>query len=184
MRKHLLVVFAVGLVLTAGCSSTKETAAGNPAPTEQPKPTSASPSTPDCPYHGKEGYCFSPPAGTTPTPSETVADTIIFKRGAEPKAAQDIAVQAEAFRTTPDQLKSDRDFAREGSVPGQKVVEDIDIAGGQGFYVALHTSNQVIVRATVVNADMTYNCTFSAYLTDEAALKSEIDACKSLKPAN
>jgi hypothetical protein len=180
-----LVVLSACLVLAAGCSS-KENTAADPKPAGPTKAADAPPSTADCPYRGKSGFCFTPPAGTTPSESGT---NVIFERAAEPKAAQDLVISTEDFPVTPELLKGQRDFERKGTgAPGTTVLEDVDIAGGKGFYVATQSSSNVLVTAVVPNGsgEKLYRCTFNAYNTDKDALKNEIQACKSLKaaPAN
>ena len=181
MVKQLVVTFAC-LVLAAGCSTKENTVAGDPKPAEPTKPAGTSPSAAACPYQGKGGFCFSPPAGTTPNESGT---DVIFERGPEPKAAQDLVVSSANAASSPDFLKGDRDFARKGTgEPGTTVLEDVDIAGGKGFYVATQSSTNVLVTAMVSDGEKTFQCSFNAYNKDKDALKDEIQACKSLKAAN
>lgn len=197
--KQLLVVFAC-LVLAAGCKKKEEKVADKagdkkpeepktPEPpkaetpkTEPPKPDVAAAAPADCSYKGKGGFCLAQPAGTTPTES---GDNVIFKRSAEPKAAQDLVVRTEKFSMTPELLKGRRDFARKSTGAANiTVLEDVDIADGKGFYVATESPTNVMVTAIVPNGDKMYRCSFNAHAKDKDALKDSIQACKSLKIAN
>jgi len=175
MVKKLFLVFAL-IGVAAGCAGKT---ADNPKNAE---PAKTSASTSDCGYRGKSGFCITPPEESTPTES---GDKVVFKRGTEPKAAQDLVVDTVNFTATPEMLKGNRDFARKGTGQGAiKVLEDVDIAAGKGFYVATQDSSNVLVTAVVSNGDKMYRCTFNAYVADKDALKSEIEACKSLKAAS
>lgn len=171
--KSLLLLVAC---LAAAACGTDSHAADKPTAT-----TTAASSGKDCPYRAASGFCFSPPAGTTATESDS---KVVFARGGEPKAAQGLVVRTEMFPTSPEFVSSRREFARGGTgAPDIVVLEDVDIAGGKGFYVATQSSSNVLVTAMVADGDRFHQCTVNVYTSDKDALANEIQACKSLKSA-
>ncbi|WP_155981518.1 hypothetical protein [Nocardia sp. BMG111209] len=96
-----------------------------------------------------------------------------------------MAIRTETFPATPEFVSSRREFARGGTgAPDIVVLEDVDIAGGKGFYVATQSSSNVLVTALVPDGDKFHECTVNVYATDKDALADEIQACKSLKVAS
>lgn len=130
-----------------------------------------------CPYKGKSGFCLAPPTGATPEETES---GVSFKHPGKPSPAQDLFVRSEDFPLSPEILKSKRDFAKQGKT----VLEDVDIAGGKGFFViAQRETANVWVTAIVPSGSKFFECTFSYYPQDKDALKEYAQACKSLRPA-
>ncbi|WP_405181621.1 hypothetical protein OG225_11160 [Nocardia sp. NBC_01377] len=177
MKINKFLVLAACIV-AAGCASNDDQATDNPSSAAAATTTSSSA---DCPYRAKSGFCFSAPTGTT---AQESTDKVIFARAAEPKAAQDLVIRTESFPATPEFVASRREFARGGTgAADTTVVEDIEIAGGKGFYVATQSTSNVLVTALVPDGDKFHQCTVNVYVTDKDALVNEIQACKSLKLA-
>ncbi|MBH0776433.1 hypothetical protein [Nocardia bovistercoris] len=168
------------LVVLVGCLVVAACGTDDPADNSSGTATTAAASG-DCAYRGKSGFCFSPPAGATVTES---GDKVVFVRGGEPKAAQDIVIRTEMFPASPEFVAGRRAFAREGAGgPDTVVVEDVDIAGGKGFYVSTRSASNVVATALVADGDKFHQCTVIVYNADADALAGEIQACKSLKSA-
>lgn len=143
--------------------------------------TTASASSPSCPYKGKIGFCFTPPAGTTPT-EDNEKPQVTFPHAGKPTPAQVLMVRSEEFPLSPEVLKSKRDYAK--TAGGGTVIENVDIADGKGFYVSSQRSNNIIVTAIVPSGSKFFECSVNVYNADKEALKNDIQACKSLKLAN
>ncbi|MQY26058.1 hypothetical protein [Nocardia aurantia] len=176
MIKRILVLFAC--VVAAGCATNDDHTATSTSAGATTRATSG----PNCPYRANSGFCFTPPAGTT---AQESGDKVVFALGTEPRAAQDLVVRTEMFPATPEFVSSRRDFARGSTgAPDVVVLEDVDIAGGKGFYVATQSTSNVLVTALVPDGDKFHECTVNVYTTDKDALANEIQACKTLKLAS
>jgi hypothetical protein len=131
-----------------------------------------------CAYKGKGGFCFTPPAGVTPTES---TDKVIFTTS--PKAAvhpaQDVVVETRHVALDADTLKNEKSYAKMGSV---SVLEESPLADGKGFFIVQQSKSNIFAFADVPGAGNTYfHCSYEIYIKDKAALKQQLQACKSLR---
>lgn len=173
LRSSMMVLGLSFLLSLGGCKKDEGAGTGESAAKEAPKKAKG-----DCKYKSPTGYCLSPPDGfeakeyTDPVPGTA------FKKPDDPKPGQDLFVSILDFEATAQHLKTERDQRKQNA---KAVLADIDIADGKGYYVAVETANNVMVSAAVAGNGKTFQCAFNAYLKDKDALKSWIDACKSLR---
>ncbi len=134
----------------------------------------------DCAYKSKDGFCFTPPAGQTPTES---TDKVIFAPTVKnPKlfAAQDIVIETTHSALDANALKNEKSYAKVGA---SKVIEEVDLAGGKGFYILKQAGNGLRATSAVpsTKGDTFFKCSYQVYEQDKEALKEGLQACKSLK---
>lgn len=133
-----------------------------------------------CAYKSKDGFCFTPPAGQTPTESTDKVSFAPTVKNPKLFAAQDIVIETTHRALDADALKNEKTYAKIGA---SKVIEEIDLAGGKGFYIQKQSGNSIRATAAVpsLKGDTFFKCTYQVYEQDKDALKEGLQACKSLK---
>lgn len=135
-----------------------------------------------CTYTNARGFCITPPKNTTPKEGETFV-TFEIPKGTKPFPAQAVAVSVTHQKMDDEQFKRERGYARGLDPKTNVVLEDVDLAGGKGFFVSRNANNTNIMTMAIVRGpnDTFVRCSSSIYVTDQAALKETTDACKSVK---